>query len=207
MDKVIGLFPIPVLRAQEAVPTPLVTRLIAAFSTAAVLANSESGHLAHTTMLRPQEDPLLLEVNALLAPKLSEFGALMLGEKQEWSIKEMWVNVLDNGGQQAMHNHANSFISGIVYLTSTHASATTVFLKDLGGADFRFRNNHDGVQFGPFNADQWTSTVSAPGDVTLFPSYLLHKVPPNEGGRRITLSFNAIPTRMDSWGYRVAFTA
>ncbi len=143
----------------------------------------------------------------LLAPKLVDFGALIVGEKQDWSIKEMWLNVLDAGGQQAMHNHANSFISGIVYLTTTHPSASTVFLKDLGGADFRFRNNHDRVQFGPFNADQWTSTVPAPGDLTLFPSYLLHKVPPNEGGRRITLSFNAIPSYMDSWGYRVGFTA
>ena len=33
-------------------------------------------------------------------------------ELASWSVKEMWVNVLDTGGHQAMHNHANSFISG-----------------------------------------------------------------------------------------------
>ena len=29
--------------------------------------------------------------------------------------------------------------------------------------------------------------------MVLFPSYLMHAVPPNQGERRITLSFNAIP--------------
>ena len=52
----------------------------------------------------------------------------MFGERLGWSLKEMWVNVLDTGGRQAMHNHANSFISGVVYLTPTHPDARTVFL-------------------------------------------------------------------------------
>jgi hypothetical protein len=33
----------------------------------------------------------------------------------------------------------------------------------------------------------------------------MHAVPPNPGARRITLAFNAIPTRLDSWGYVIAF--
>jgi hypothetical protein len=32
---------------------------------------------------------------------------------------------------------------------------------------------------------------------------VLHAVPPNQGKRRITLSFNAIPGRLDSWGYAI----
>jgi hypothetical protein len=31
-------------------------------------------------------------------------------------------------------------------------------------------------------------------------------LPPNSGQQRITMSFNAIPTRLDSWGYTVAFS-
>ena len=31
-------------------------------------------------------------------------------------------------------------------------------------------------------------------------------VPPNAGERRITLAFNAIPARLDSWGYTVGFS-
>jgi len=46
-----------------------------------------------------------------------------------------------------------------------------------------------------------------PGDLVLFPSYMMHAVPPNQGGRRITLSFNAIPGGLDSWGYAIKFSA
>ena len=40
----------------------------------------------------------------------------------------------------------------------------------------------------------------------LFPSYLLHEVPRNQGDQRITLAFNAIPDRLDSWGYTIGLT-
>ena len=35
----------------------------------------------------------------------------------------------------------------------------------------------------------------------------MHAVPPNAGGRRISLAFNAIPTRLESWGYTLSFNA
>ena len=45
-----------------------------------------------------------------------------------------------------------------------------------------------------------------PGDAVLFPSYLMHAVPPNAGERRVSLAFNAIPSRLDSWGYTIGFS-
>ena len=59
-------------------------------------------------------------------------------------MKEMWVNVMDAGGRQAMHNHANSFVSGVVYLTPTHPGSQTVFMKSPGGTDFLMKNDHRG---------------------------------------------------------------
>ena len=53
-----------------------------------------------------------------------------------------------------MHNHANSFISGVVYLTPTHPDARTVFMKPLGGTDFSFKNDHAGVDDGPIQRRQ-----------------------------------------------------
>ncbi len=115
----------------------------------------------------------------------------------------MWVNVLDTGGRQAMHNHANTFASGVVYLTPTHPGSQTVFMKSPGGTDFMFRNDHARMKPSEFNADKWISPAPDPGDMVLFPSYLMHAVPPNQGERRITLSFNAIPSQLESWGYVV----
>src|SRR4029077_9601080 len=162
-----------------------------------------SPNLSHTAMLRPSDSPLLVQAAEAITPKLIEFGALLFGEHLGWSLKEMWVHVLDSGGRQAMHNHANSFISGVLYLTPTHPSSQTVFMKSPGGTEFSFKNDHAGATPGEFSADKWISPAPEPGDMVLFPSFLMHAVPPNKGERRITLSFNSLPTKLDSWGYVV----
>jgi uncharacterized protein (TIGR02466 family) len=206
MDEVIGLFPTPFLRARGALGPALVQHLVAHFESQAKTQNNSSGNLSHTEMLQPADSPLFVEAASLITPKLVEFGALMFGERLGWSIKEMWVNVLDSGGRQAMHNHANSFASGVVYLTPMHPDARTVFMKSPGGHDFAFKNDHAQAQLGPYSADKWVSPEPEPGDLVLFPSYLMHAVPPNPGARRITMAFNAIPTQLDSWGYKIRFS-
>ena len=206
MNEVIGLFPIPLMRLPGVLDSNLVGGLVEHFSAAAVQSNNSSSNLSHTRMLRPAESPLLVEAAARFTPFLTEFGALLFGEQLGWSVKEMWVNVLETGGRQAMHNHANSFLSGIVYLTPTHPEARTVFMKSPGGTDFIFKNDHQATTPGPYNADKWVSPAPSPGDLVLFPSYLMHAVPPNPGERRISMAFNAIPSRLDSWGYSIGFS-
>jgi uncharacterized protein (TIGR02466 family) len=206
MDEVLGLFPIPLLRARSVLGAELVSGLVRHFAARATTENNSSANLSHTSMLQPTDSPLLVDVASLLTPKIVDFGAILFGERVGWSIKEMWVNVLDTGGRQAMHNHANSFVSGVVYLTPTHPQAQTVFMKSPGGTDFAFKNDHAGVTPGPYSGDKWVSPAPQPGDMVLFPSYLMHAVPPNPGEQRISLSFNAIPTRLDSWGYKISFT-
>ena len=128
MQEVISLFPTPFMRVSSAMTPTLVSGLAEHFSAVADRENNSSTLLTHTAMLRPSDSPLLVEAAALITPLLVDFGALLFGERMGWSLKEMWVNVLDTGGRQAMHNHANSFISGVVYLTPTHADARTVFM-------------------------------------------------------------------------------
>ncbi len=206
MDKVFGLFPTPFLQAPGTLSARLVDALVQHFSASALDANKASDNLSHTATLRPDDSPLLVEAATLIAPKIADMGALMFGQRLGWSIKEMWVNVLETGGLQATHNHANSFVSGVVYLTTTHPDSQTVFMKSAGGTEFIFKNEHPDITPTPFNADRWVSPAPAPGDLVLFPSYVLHAVPPNQGPRRISLSFNAIPDGLNSWGYTIKFT-
>ena len=201
MDEVFGLFPIPFMRARGTLAQPLVARLVEHFTTLATNDNNSSGNLSHTRMLKPKDSPLFTKAAELIGPKLVDYGAHLLGERIRWLMKEMWVNVMDAGGRQAMHNHANSFISGVVYLTPTHPGSQTVFMKSPGGTDFLFKNDHKGMTPNEYCSEQWISPAPDPGDMVLFPSYLMHAVPPNQGERRITLSFNAIPVQLDSWGY------
>lgn len=205
MSQICGLFATPLMRTERLLPEPLVKALIERHAGAAVQPNSRDRRLAHTEILTEQDSPELIQLRALLNPKLVEFGELLFGEKLAWSIKELWLNVLEAGGHQAIHNHANCFVSGVLYLTPTHASASTVFVKALGGNGYVFANAHRGSRSGPFNSDKWIAPQAAPGDLILFPSHLLHEVPANQGGQRITLAFNAIPERLDSWGYALRF--
>jgi uncharacterized protein (TIGR02466 family) len=193
------------MRAPSTLPPALVKGLVEHFSAKATQDNSSSSNLSHTAMLKPSDSPLLGEAAKLIAPKLVEFGTHLFAERLPWLMKEMWVNVLGTGGRQAMHNHANSFASGVVYLTPSHPSSQTVFMKSPGGNEFMFRNDHEKTVPNEFNADKWVSPAPEPGDMVLFPSYLMHAVPPNQGEQRITLSFNAVPSQLDSWGYVVRF--
>ena len=201
MDEVFRLFPTPFMRAPGTLSQRLVAGLVEHFAARATRDNNSSANLLHSEMLAPTDSPLLGEVAGAVTPKLVDFGVYLFGERLPWGLKEMWVNVLDTGGRQAMHNHANSFISGVVYLTATHQSSQTVFMKSPGGSDFKLKNEHPGVSPNEFCADKWISPAPEPGDMVLFPSYLMHAVPPNQGGRRITLSFNAIPAQLRSWDY------
>jgi uncharacterized protein (TIGR02466 family) len=193
------------MRARGTFAPALVEGLVEHFTARATRDNSSSQNLSHTELLKPSDSPLLGDAAALVKPKLVEFGRHLFGERLPWALKEMWVNVLDAGGRQAMHNHANSFISGVIYLTPTHPGSHTVFMKSPGGHDFMFKNDHKGTTPTEFSADKWVSPAPEPGDMVLFPSYLMHAVPPNQGERRITLSFNAIPAQLDSWGYVIRF--
>jgi uncharacterized protein (TIGR02466 family) len=205
MNEVIGLFPTPFMRVPAVFDAELIDGLVRQLGAVADRENNASDRLSHTRLLKPEEGPLLVEAATRLTPHLAAFGSLLFGERLGWSLKEMWVNVLEAGGRQAMHNHANSFISGVVYLTPTHADARTVFMKSPGGHDFSFKNDHAGITTNAYNAEKWVSPQPQPGDLVLFPSYLLHAVPPNPGERRITMAFNAIPARLDSWGYAISF--
>ncbi len=207
MSDVFELFPTPVMRVEKLLSSEQVAALNQALVPGAATQNHRSQALTHTAMLSASDRPELAQLHTLLAPHLQAFGKLLFGEPLTWHIKEMWVNVMETGGRQAVHNHANCFACGILYLSDVHPSSWTLFTRSLGGRDFVFANTNARAETGAFNADKWRSPQPEPGDLLLFPSYLLHEVPPNEGPRRITLAFNAIPERLDAWGYQLRFKA
>lgn len=205
--EVFELFPTPLMRVPALVDAADIAALRAGLVPDAGLANHRSDALQHTRLLTPDDKPLLGELVARIEPHLVALGGLLFGERLQWSIKEMWVNVMRQGGSQAVHNHANCFISGVLYLSDCDAAANTVFVRSLGGRDYVFGNTHSQATVGPFNADKWKGPPPAAGDLLLFPSYLLHEVPVHHGAPRLTLAFNAIPHRLDAWGYALSFSA
>ena len=203
---VVNLFPTPVMRIERLLDDELIAQLMNEVVVSNTIANAKSDALSHTEIMSPRARKSFVRAGKLIQPKLIEFGALLFGEDLDWSIKEIWVNRLETGGHQSVHTHANSFVSGVLYLTAPHPSASLVFHKSLGGTDFIFANQNKNVRFGPFNGAKWMMPKITAGDLVLFPSYLLHEVPVNRGDRRISVAFNAIPARLDSFGYSIRFS-
>lgn len=207
-SEVFALFPTPVMRVEKVIDPDQVRALREGLLSESALVNHQSQELQHTRILNADDHPELLQGMARrVGPHIVELGTLLFGEKLQWGIKEMWVNAMHTGGRQAVHNHANCFISGVLYLSDCDPSANTVFMRNLGGRDYVFGNTHARAAVGEFNADKWIGPPPAAGDLLLFPSYLLHEVPVNRGGPRFTLAFNAIPQRLDAWGYSISFSS
>jgi uncharacterized protein (TIGR02466 family) len=193
------------MRVEKLLSSDLITSFIREIRATHTTTNWKSDRLSHTPVTTPQSNPMFEQVSKHATTKLTEFGEHLFGEKLPWSIKEIWVNVLEPGGRQAVHTHANSFISGVLYLTRSHPSANIVFHKNLGGSDFIFSNHNKRARIGPYNGSKWVMPQISAGDLVLFPSYLLHEVPTNQGEQRISISFNAIPERLDNFGYAIRF--
>ncbi|TWI66148.1 uncharacterized protein (TIGR02466 family) [Pseudoduganella lurida] len=207
MDQLIGLFPTPFLSCTGLLDAAEAAELAAWLRMQSdQVPNSRSDRLTHSAPLRLDGHPLLAMLAERLAPRLVALGEQMFGAALDWSIKELWGNRMAPGGSQGVHRHANSFISGVVYVTTSDASARTVFLRGLGGNDFAFSHAGPGVEVTAFNADRWVAPAGDAGDAVLFPSYLLHEVPANAGGERLTLAFNAIPAQLASWDYAIRFS-
>lgn len=204
---VIGMFPTPLARIESAISAALVSACVAAMRGSADLVNPRSPYLRHTEVVEPSENALYQQIEASITEHLVAFGEVMFGERLPWHIKEIWCNVLASGGAQAMHTHANSFISGVLYLTDSDPSARTVFHKGFGGRDFIFSNEHRAAALGPFSGSKFVAPPCGPGDLLLFPSYVPHEVPPNKGAERMTIALNAIPARLNTWGYQVGFSS
>jgi len=204
---VFELFPTPVLFCKKVLSQQQCDLLIHQFEPDAKQENNRHKDLKHTQILAPQLDSRLSSVSAAIQPHVIQMGNMLFGEKLNWLIKEMWINFLKEGASQAMHNHANAFISGVLYLTSTNASSQTVFMRGFGERGFVFKNSNQRSETGAFNAEKWIAPAPDVGDLILFPSHLLHEVPVNKGELRISLAFNAIPDRLDSWGYGISFSA
>ena len=100
-------------------------------------------------------------------------------------ITQSWLNYTEPKESHHKHNHANSYISGVLYINANKAHDKITFSH----------NRYDQIKLSNtkwnfFNSETWFFPVES-GDVIMFPSRLTHEVKPTEGKDiRISLSFN-----------------
>lgn len=205
MNEIVGIFPTPIMIARGVIPARLVEAMIAQYQETQVAPNVRTDLLSHTPVANPRGHANYTAALDHILPQIREYGKSLMGESLAWAVKEIWINRMEPGGAQKIHNHANSFVSGVIYLTSTGDRASTVFHRSQAADTFKLNNENRNCEIGPFNAPIYQMPPMEPGDMVLFPSYVLHEVPPNQGEPRMTAAFNALPERLDSWGYVLKF--
>lgn len=101
-------------------------------------------------------------------------------------ITQCWANKTTRMQQHHLHNHSNSFMSGIFYLSDNHAGGETLFFcKNTWFELYKwldFENKPTQIS---------TSYIPKKGNLLLFPSHIPHRVSPvKDNNTRYTLAFN-----------------
>jgi uncharacterized protein (TIGR02466 family) len=117
---------------------------------------------------------------------------------QKFEIQNSWINKHHQHDFAGSHNHTNSLISGVYYISVEDQSGAIQFEKNKSYfnlwpdmIDIEFNNDPDRTNI--FNAQAWAITPKN-GDIVLFPSHLHHSVYENDSDRlRYSLAFNIFP--------------
>jgi hypothetical protein len=104
-------------------------------------------------------------------------------------ITQSWVNYAKDTEFHHSHMHANSLYSAVVYLKTAPGDCIDFFRMKrtdiVGQLELQRKDYND------FNCHSWNLPVQT-GTVIIFPSSLVHGVPPvNRQEERISLSFNS----------------
>lgn len=124
---------------------------------------------------------------------LDDYKKWLQLDTEKLKISLSWANISKNAEGLHSHCHPNSWVSGIYYLTED--SSPTTFFNPLNNLTKQGIVVQSSIP--EFESSQWFSNFSA-GDMILFPSWLPHCVVPQDTRKRVTISFNVMPSGITS---------
>lgn len=107
-------------------------------------------------------------------------------EYEKVEITNMWANTLRRKESHPPHTHSNNIFSGVYYLRSSDTTSPIQFFDPRPQASV----------FKPRNTPNWNNSSmiqfdSVEGKGFIFPSWLMHWVPPTDD-ERVSISWNVI---------------
>ena len=120
--------------------------------------------------------------------------------KWDYVITTSWITWTSNGDISQIHNHRNSFWSGVYYFQDEYpeGSATIQFFNPLEKLSDVVMMGSDLTERNPINSSGWEFNPE-PKQLIFFPSYLEHQVMKHTIDKiRCSLAFNIMP--MGKWG-------
>lgn len=130
----------------------------------------------------------------------------ILGYKLQESvvITDSWINVCDKGGNQSTHYHTNSFVSGTYYVNYEDGHSPLTF-NDRN----QFYSSQPSISLEIDHPTRYNcNRVIKPreGGLLLWQSHLNHGYESNQKDSRISISFNTIPSYINSGKYGFCIT-
>ena len=105
------------------------------------------------------------------------------------SITGCWANINPPGAYHPMHHHPNNYLSGVYYVAVPETGSHILFQDPRPGLILP-----PTAKLGRVTANAAISQTQ-PGRMVIFPSWLRHHVPSNEGTtERISIAFNLMFT-------------
>lgn len=111
------------------------------------------------------------------------------------SISGMWATRLSEGATHPMHNHPNSWLSGVYYPTEYTGYDGELMLHDPRPAASMFIPNKMTGATNRYISNTFSITPKK-GRMILFPSYLWHGVHTIRGKNRWSIAFDILPKGM-----------
>jgi uncharacterized protein (TIGR02466 family) len=127
------------------------------------------------------------EIKKFILDKVHDYIQFVYKPKYdvECYITQSWLNYTEHQQWHHRHNHVNSFLSGVFYISSEKELDRIKFFNDSYDQISIFSENYNRL-----NSDTWDFRVGS-RDLFIFPSKLSHMVEPTENENlRVSLSFN-----------------
>lgn len=132
----------------------------------------------------------------------NELGVIRSSE----TITCMWANISKADNRHALHPHGNSYISGVLYLSTPSECGNIGFKDPRQGNEVIVPDYTDSSIF----KNRTIEVQPKKGLLILFPSWLYHGTQRgffSEDERRISLSFNTMPvTKVDDFSRKANYT-
>ena len=153
-------------------------------------------------------DPSLKDIATWIEMQAKDYLDNELGiEYEEFFFSESWININGKGGEQKVHNHSNSIISGTYYLKSLDGHPPLDFHKVKHEAE-PFISLTEHFKQGNSNTSSKLSFPCTQNSMLVFQSQLYHGHMANQLEEdRIGLSWNALVNfcQADKNLYRIKF--
>jgi uncharacterized protein (TIGR02466 family) len=133
-------------------------------------------------------EPEMAGLNKFVTEQLNEYVKRVYKPKHptEVYVTQSWINWTKKGEFHHRHEHPNSFISGVLYISTDSTKDKITFHSAVYKQIQLDTDNYD-----VYNADLWWFNVGT-GDIVMFPSSLTHNVENVVADEtRVSLAFNS----------------